>query len=63
MLKILGLAACLGLCGCASAAQVAAEDDALCQSYGAAPGSPAIRSVPAANVRERLANGLLPFAT
>ena len=35
------LLAVLSLAGCASRADLAAADDAKCQGYGAAPGSPA----------------------
>jgi hypothetical protein len=39
--RVLIFGLCLFVGGCASRAEVAAGDDALCQSYGAQPGSDA----------------------
>jgi len=40
-MKRAALLALLVLSGCASRQEIAMDDDATCQSYGAAPGSPA----------------------
>lgn len=39
MQRWLAIFCCLGLAGCASAAQMAQQDDATCRSYGATPGT------------------------